>query len=69
MRNIEKEEFNIENYSNLSIGELYEVIGYMEDRPPRDKRTKEYAVWKQNLNSLFDLCNKKIGSKIYKKIK
>lgn len=62
-------EEEIIDYSTYSLGGLQEVIGGLEDAPPRDKRKKEYKEYIQSLNTLFDLYNKKAGERVYRKIK
>ena len=62
-------EEDIINYSIYSLGELQEIIGNMEDYPPKDKRTKEFQDWKTILNNIFNIYNQKAQSKIYSKIK
>ena len=60
---------DIIDYNIYSLGELQEIIGNMEDNPPKDKRTKEFQDWKIVMNTIFDIYNKKAESKIYSKIK
>lgn len=57
------------DYSIYSLGELQEIIGNYEDKPPKDKRKKEYKEYVQLLNTFFDIYNKKAGERVYRKIK
>ena len=63
------EEIEVVNYEGYSLGHLQEIIEGLENRPPLDKRKKEYKSHIDNLNSLFKIYNKKAGQKIYRIIK
>lgn len=52
-----------------SLGHLQQIICAMEQSAPRDKRTKQYRAYIDELNSLFEVYNGKAGEKIYRKIK
>lgn len=55
------------DYNLYSVGELQEIISIMEDNII-DKRKKEYKEYIKVMNLIFDIYNKKVNSKIYKKI-
>lgn len=52
-----------------SLGELQQHICVMEESAPKDKRTKQFKAYVDELNSLFEVYNGKAGEKIYRKIK
>ena len=57
------------SYESYELGELQEVIGLMEDNPPKDKRSKAYKEYVRVINSLFELYNIKSKNKTYILIK
>lgn len=57
------------DYTIYSIGELQEIISIMENNSPKDKRKKEYQDYKNILNQIFDIYNKKAAYKTYVKIR
>lgn len=57
------------DYTTFSLGALQEVIGKLEDTPPKDKRKKEYKEYIDRLNLFFKLYNTKAGEKVYRIIK
>jgi len=57
------------DYNTYALGYLQEVIESIEAKEPFDKRTKEYKIWKDDLNSIFEIYNEKAKSKVYIKIK
>lgn len=40
-----------------SIVGCYDLIEYHFDNPPKDKRTAEYTLWKNWMNTLIRHCN------------
>ena len=57
-------EEEVVDYSIYSLGELQEIIGNYEDKPPKDKRKKEYKEYLQVLNTFFDIYNNIIDNGI-----
>lgn len=57
------------DYESYSLGHLQEVIGLLEDSPPQDRRKNNYKKWKEQLNELFRIYNKKANARIYGTIK
>ena len=58
------DDFYEKKYENL--GEIDSTIEKMESSIP-DKRTKDFDIWKDKINFLFDLYNKSGKFKAYKK--
>jgi len=54
------------DYGQLNPGALLEIINDKEDNPPRDKRSRQYKAWKEELHILYLIYNNKVGAKIYK---
>lgn len=63
------EEKVVVDYSIYSLGELQEIVGIMEDNPPDKRKKKEYQEYKNVMNHIFDIYNKKANFKTYLKIK
>ena len=57
------------DYMSMLLGELQQAISKFEDSEPKDKRKLYYKKWKDEINELFDIYNKKANMKIYIKIK
>jgi hypothetical protein len=51
----------------VNIVDFYEEINQLEEQEPKDKRSKEYKAWKDNINEKMKAFNKYNG-KIYKYI-
>ena len=64
MKSEEDEEFYKKEYQNL--GEIDSIIEKMEASIP-DKRTKDFDIWKEKINFLFDMYNKSGKFKAFKK--
>ena len=53
----------------LNAGEVQQEIEKLEKKGETiDKRTKEFDIWREEINILFDLYNKEVGFKAYKKL-
>jgi hypothetical protein len=50
-----------------TIGECYEIIEQEFEKAPKDKRTKQYTIWKEGLSDLIDHCHHITGEKRYNK--
>lgn len=57
------------NYLIEPLGSLQEIIALKHDNLPKDKRTKEYQVQKNEYNDIVAIYNKRAKHKIYNKIK
>jgi len=59
-----EDDFYEKKYENL--GEINSIIEKLESSIP-DKRTKDFDIWKEKINFLFDLYNKSCKFKAFKK--
>lgn len=50
----------------MNAGSIYEEILVLEEKEPRDKRSKEYKAWWRELNTLYQSYNDYVGWKVYK---
>lgn len=67
---LEDDEMSLFKKQYISLGELQEEIGKLEEEGEKlDKRKKEYKAWKDKINFLIDVYNAKSKYKIYNKIK
>lgn len=57
------------NYLTEPLGSLQDIIALKFDNLPKDKRTKEYQIEKNEYNIIVDIYNKRAKHKIYNKIK
>ena len=64
------DEMSLFNKQYVSLGELQEEIGKLEEEGENlDKRKKEYKAWKDKINFLIDVYNAKSKYKTYNKVK
>ena len=67
---LEDDEMSLFKKQYVSLGELQEEIGKLEEEGEKlDKRKKEYKAWKDKINFLIDVYNAKSKYKIYNKVK
>lgn len=52
-----------------SLIDYFEKVNEMEDKEPKDKRSKEYKAWKKEINKLFKEANELAGYKVFVIIK
>ena len=66
---LEDDEMSLFKKQYVSLGELQEEIGKLEEEGEKlDKRKKEYKAWKDKINFLIDVYNTKSKYKTYNKI-
>ena len=65
---IAPEEESIFRKQYINAADLQEEINKQEDIK-HDKRSKEYKLWKENINFLINMYNKRVGYKYYNPIK
>ena len=67
---LEDDEMSLFKKQYISLGELQEEIGKLEEEGEKlDKRKKEYKAWKDKINFLIDVYNTKSKYKTYNKVK
>jgi len=57
------------NYHGMSPGELQEYLEKMYETLPKDRRSKEYKMLRDEYNLIAIIYNKKVNDKIYTIIK
>ncbi len=57
------------NYNEKVPGELQDILERMFESLPKDRRSREYKMLRDEWNFVANIYNKKVNEKIYKTLK